>query len=89
MAAGEGEEGQAGGAPPLKGRRRMYGGPEAGFIEGAVYDRYALPEGEEFRGPAVIEEREATILAPPGVVFRKESSGDVLLRWGGEEEEEE
>ena len=64
-----------------KGTRRMYAGPEAGFADGAVYDRYALPENESFTGPAVVEERESTILIPSGASFRKDASGNVEISW--------
>jgi N-methylhydantoinase A/oxoprolinase/acetone carboxylase beta subunit len=41
--------------------------PEAGdFVPCAIYDRYALEPGFEARGPAVIEEREATTVVGPG-----------------------
>ena len=49
------------------------------FAEGAVYDRYALPEGERFAGPAVIEEREASIFVPPGASFQKDAAGNILI----------
>ncbi|MCP8941016.1 hydantoinase B/oxoprolinase family protein [Alsobacter sp. SYSU M60028] len=35
-------------------------------VETPVYDRYALRPGDHFAGPAIIEEREATTLIPPG-----------------------
>ena len=34
--------------------------------ETPVYDRYALRPGDRFPGPAIIEEREATTVIPPG-----------------------
>lgn len=40
--------------------------PEPGFRECRVYDRYHLPPGATLTGPCVIEEREATIVVPPG-----------------------
>jgi N-methylhydantoinase A len=37
--------------------------PERGeYIETAVYDRYALSTGMEFIGPAIVEERESTLI---------------------------
>ena len=37
--------------------------PECGeYIETAVYDRYALTAGMEFTGPAIVEERESTLI---------------------------
>ena len=49
----------------LKGQRQVYF-PETGFTECDVYDRYALKPGDEFKGPAVIEERESTTVVGPG-----------------------
>lgn len=37
-----------------------------GFAETPVYDRYALRPGDRFEGPAVIEERESTLVVGPG-----------------------
>jgi N-methylhydantoinase A len=48
---------------PLKGEREAY------FPDGRrpvpVYDRYALTAGTRIEGPAVIEERESTLVVPP------------------------
>jgi len=44
--------------------------PEAGgFLEAAVYDRYALRPGARIEGPAIVEERESTTVVPPGDVL--------------------
>lgn len=40
--------------------------PEAGFRACDVYDRSQLSPGATFAGPCIIEEREATIVVPPG-----------------------
>jgi len=47
-----------------KGARQVWFG--AGFVEAAVYDRYALVPGDQIAGPAIVEEREATTIVPPG-----------------------
>ncbi len=39
---------------------------EGGYAKTTVYDRYALVPGDEFAGPAIIEEREATTVIAPG-----------------------
>ena len=39
---------------------------DGGFIDTPVYDRYALTTGTNLTGPAIIEEREATTVIPPG-----------------------
>ncbi len=39
---------------------------DGGFVDTPVYDRYALAHGARIAGPAIIEEREATTIIPPG-----------------------
>lgn len=50
--------------PASKGSRNAYF--DDGFVEAAVYDRYALRPGDRIKGPAIVEEREATTIVPPG-----------------------
>ncbi len=50
--------------PASKGTRPAYF--EDRFIVTPVYDRYALRPGDRIAGPAIIEEREATTIVPPG-----------------------
>ncbi len=48
-----------------KGTRRAYF-PEAGaYVDTAVYDRYRLSPGMCFPGPAIVEERESTVVLGP------------------------
>lgn len=49
----------------IKGRRRAYFGDEGGWHDTAVYDRYALAPGATVEGPALIEERESTVVVGP------------------------
>jgi len=46
----------------VKGQRPAYSGISADFIPFTVYDRYRLNPGASFRGPAIIEERESTVV---------------------------
>lgn len=49
----------------LKGKRPAYF-PEFGhYLDTPVYDRYALKPGEVFVGPAIVEERESTLVIGP------------------------
>ncbi len=61
-----------------KAARRIYAG-SAGFCEARVYRRYSLPSGREFEGPAIVEERESTIVIPQGARFQKNEAGHVLI----------
>ena len=46
-----------------KGERVAYSDVSQEFIPFTVYDRYRLPPGATFSGPAIIEERESTVVA--------------------------
>jgi len=45
-----------------KGSRLAYFAERGGYIETPIYDRYALKPGMAFTGPAIIEERESTLI---------------------------
>jgi N-methylhydantoinase A len=53
---------------PVKGTRQVYF-PETGYAPCSVYDRYALRPGDAFSGPAVVEERESTVVVGPDARF--------------------
>ncbi|MBW2616529.1 MAG: hydantoinase/oxoprolinase family protein, partial [Deltaproteobacteria bacterium] len=46
----------------IKGQRQAYSGIARDFIPYTVYDRYRLFPGAKFQGPAIIEERESTVI---------------------------
>jgi N-methylhydantoinase A len=46
----------------VKGLRRAYSGIAGDYIPYTVYDRYTLFPGAKFQGPAIIEERESTVI---------------------------
>ncbi|MPZ54099.1 MAG: hydantoinase/oxoprolinase family protein [Acidimicrobiia bacterium] len=50
----------------LRGHRRMWFSETDQFVDCAVFDRYALPPGFRLEGPAVVEERESTVVIGPG-----------------------
>ena len=58
----------------VKGQRAAYM-PEAGaFVDTVVYDRYALVDGQRFEGPAIVEERESTVVIGSGARARIDGS---------------
>jgi 5-oxoprolinase (ATP-hydrolysing)/N-methylhydantoinase A len=63
--------------PALKSIRRAYFG--AGFVETVVYDRYALRPGMTIAGPAIVEEREATTILPPGDRLTVDDAGNLRI----------
>ena len=50
------------GAKAQKGTRPVYSAGRGEFVETNVYDRYALTPGMTFPGPAIVEERESTLV---------------------------
>jgi N-methylhydantoinase A len=46
----------------VKGKRQAYSGIAGDFISYTVYDRYRLFPGAQVEGPAIIEERESTVI---------------------------
>ena len=46
----------------IKGTREAYSQKAGGFVPHTVYDRYKLPAGAQFEGPAIAEERESTVI---------------------------
>jgi N-methylhydantoinase A len=60
------DAGRASGTRPIKTTRPAYFPEAGGYVETPVYDRYGLPPGMRFDGPAIIEERESTTVVGPG-----------------------
>ncbi len=68
--AGARAGGSGGAAGALKGRRRAWLPEADGFLEVPVMDRYRLAPGHAFEGPAIVEERESTVVIGPGARAR-------------------
>ncbi|HTD80473.1 MAG TPA: hydantoinase/oxoprolinase family protein [Chloroflexota bacterium] len=64
--AGAGEDGSSDACRAIKGERPAYFPELDGFHATTVYDRYSLGSGAELRGPAIVEERESTVVIGPG-----------------------
>ena len=64
--------------PAGKGSRPAYF--EDRFVDTPVYDRYALRPGDRIAGPAIVEEREATTIVPPGDVLTVDDSLSLRIR---------
>jgi N-methylhydantoinase A len=62
----------------LKGRRPAWFPETAGFVDCAVYDRYALRSGDRFEGPALVEERESTVVIIPGSRAQVDGEGNIV-----------
>jgi N-methylhydantoinase A len=60
-----------------KGRRPVWFAEADGFVETDVLDRYRLEPGAEFDGPAIVEERESTMVIGPGGHVRVDRLGNL------------
>jgi N-methylhydantoinase A len=62
-----------------KGRRQVYFPETSGFCDCPVYDRYALRAGDAIVGPAIVEERESTVVVPPESRAEVDDHGNIIL----------
>ncbi|MGH2460923.1 MAG: hydantoinase/oxoprolinase family protein, partial [Chloroflexota bacterium] len=63
----------------IKGQRPIYLAERGDFATVPVYDRYLLGNGAQFEGPAVVEERESTIVVGPGGRARVDEWSNVII----------
>jgi N-methylhydantoinase A len=73
-----------GGAGALKGKRRAYFPEHDSYTETPVYDRYALAPGASFSGPAIVEERESTLIVGPGGRGRVDEYLNIVVEFANE-----
>ena len=66
----------------LRGSRPGYFA-DHGFLDSAVYNRYALSAGDEVEGPAMIEEAESTCVLAPGDRAVVDSNLNLIIDIGG------
>ncbi len=62
-----------------KGRRLAYMPEADGFTEVPVYDRYGLRAGDSFEGPAIVEERESTVVIGPGSKAKVDAARNLVV----------
>ncbi len=63
----------------LKGKRAVWFPELRNYRDTPVYDRYRLPARVERPGPAIIEERESTLVIGPGARFHVEPTGNLVV----------
>ena len=56
---------------------------EEGFLAVPVYDRYRLSPGATFECPAVVEERESTVVLGTGSRTGIDEARNLVVRWSG------
>jgi N-methylhydantoinase A/oxoprolinase/acetone carboxylase beta subunit len=59
----------------VKGQRKAYSALARDFIPHTVYDRYQLFAGAKFKGPAIVEERESTVVVGEDATARVDEYG--------------
>jgi N-methylhydantoinase A len=62
-----------------KGERPAYFPETAGYITCPVYDRYQLGPGTALRGPAIIEERESTVVVGPSAGVEVDAHRNIVI----------
>jgi N-methylhydantoinase A len=65
--------------PSFKGTRSVYFEVAGGYTETAIYDRYGLEPGKQYAGPAIIEERETSIVTGPDTNFHIDQSSNIVI----------
>jgi N-methylhydantoinase A len=72
------------GRAALKGKRPAYFPEHNGYVDTPVYDRYAFAPGETFIGPAIVEERESTLIVGPGGRGRVDEHLNIVVEFADE-----
>jgi N-methylhydantoinase A len=70
---------EPGGETEPKERRPVYFAESDGYVDCPIYDRYALPAGATFAGPAVVEEFDSTTVLHPGYVALVDETGNLVI----------
>ncbi|MGH8764595.1 MAG: hypothetical protein ACRET8_02655, partial [Burkholderiales bacterium] len=70
---------------PLKGRRRAYFVEAGGYVDCAVYNRYAMQPGMTIVGPALVEERESTSVVGVGQSAEIDRYYNLVVTLSGQE----
>jgi N-methylhydantoinase A/oxoprolinase/acetone carboxylase beta subunit len=68
----------------IKGKRLAFSGAAREFIPFTVYDRYRLFPGATFSGPAIVEERESTVIVGEDAGARVDEFGFLWIEMGRE-----
>ena len=67
----------------LKGQRPIWFAGDGEPMTAQVFDRYRLPANVEMTGPAVVEERETTVVVGPDALFRVDEHRNLIIELGG------
>ncbi|MEK9905474.1 MAG: hydantoinase/oxoprolinase family protein, partial [Rhodospirillales bacterium] len=72
------------GNPTERTTRKVWSAKAAAFVNTDVYSRYSLRPGDEIDGPALVEERESTLVIPEGAHARVATGGEIVVDLVGE-----
>jgi N-methylhydantoinase A len=67
------------GPQPLKGHRMVYFDSLGAVVETPIYDHYALAVGAPIAGPAIIEQRESSIVMGPEGTAHVDAKGNLII----------
>ena len=80
-----GQAGETTGDSAPRGERPVYFPETGGFVATPIHDRYRLRPGDRLRGPAVVEERESTVVVIPGATARVDPFLTLVIDLEGDE----
>jgi len=64
----------------LKGIRPVFFAEEGRFVDTPVYDHYAVTPGDVFKGPAIVEQRESTVVVGPKASFSLDAQFNLIMQ---------
>lgn len=67
------------GVDPIKGARAIFVPAQQRFVEVPVIDRYQVAAGQVFEGPAIIEERESTVVVNGGARITQDAWRNLIV----------
>ena len=65
----------------MRGTRKIYLPEEQGYVEVPVYNHDLLPSGAEFRGPAIVEQKESTTVVIPESRARVDDQLNLVIQF--------
>jgi N-methylhydantoinase A len=65
----------------MRGTRKVYLPEQHGYVEVPVYNHDLLPSGAEFRGPAIVEQKESTTVVIPGSHARVDDQLNLIIQF--------
>ena len=80
----EGDDGATTAIDTIKGTRAAYFPEAGGFTDTTVCDRYRMKPGMTFNGPAIVEERESTVIVGPGAVCSIDEHHNLVIDMPGQ-----